>query len=77
MYRGREEMRWSTSLVHGCLLDGDCLLGRDRAAAFLRIGRCLVRTSCIAAAAAGLCLQAFSGSLNHCVLVGLAQVAAK
>lgn len=52
--------------MHGCLLDGDCLLRRSRAAAFLRIGRCLVRMSCVVAAAAGLCLQAFSGSLDHC-----------
>jgi hypothetical protein len=52
--------------VHGCLLDVRSLFRCDRAAAFLRIGSCLVRTSCIAAA--GLALQAFSRSLDHGVV---------
>lgn len=52
--------------MHGCLLDVRSLFRCDRAAAFLRIGSCLVRTSCIAAA--GLALQAFSRSLDHGVV---------
>lgn len=57
--------------MHGCLLDVRSLFRCDRAAAFLRIGGGLVRMSCIAAA--GLAFQAFSGSLDHCALVGLSQ----
>ena len=48
--------------MHGYLLDGSSLFRCDRAAAFLRVGGCLVRTSCIFV---GLTLQAFGGSLNH------------
>ncbi len=59
-------MRW-TSLVHGCLFDGSCLLRCDRTAAFLRVGGCLVRTSSIAV---GLGLQTLGGSLDHCVSQG-------
>ena len=54
-----------TNLVHGCLFDGRGLLGGDRAAAFLRIGGCLVCTSRIVGS---LCLQALSGTLDHCIL---------
>ena len=69
VYRGTGGNEVKTCLVHGCLLDVRSLFRCDRAAPFLRIGGCLVRTSCIAAA--GLALQAFSGSLDHCVLVCL------
>lgn len=53
-----------TDLVHGCLLDGSCLLRCGHAATFLRVGGCLVRTSCIVV---GLTLPGFLGSLDHCV----------
>jgi hypothetical protein len=52
--------------VHGGLLDGSNLLRCDRAAAFLRVGGCLVRTSCIVV---GLTWPAFGGSLDHCMQV--------
>jgi hypothetical protein len=52
--------------VHGCLLDGSSLFRCDRAAAFLRVGGCLVRTSCIVV---GLTWPAFGGSLDHCMQV--------
>jgi hypothetical protein len=48
--------------VHGCLLDGSSIFRCDRAAAFLRVGGCLVRTSCIVV---GLTWPAFGGSLDH------------
>ena len=51
--------------MHGCLLDGSSLLRCDRTTAFLRVGSCLVRTSCIAV---GLTLQTFGGSLDHCMV---------
>ena len=52
-----------TSLVHGCLFDGRCLLRCDRTATFLRVGSCLVRTSC---AVVGFTLPTFDGgSLYH------------
>jgi hypothetical protein len=53
--------------VHGCLLDGICLLRCDCAATFLRVGGCLVRTSCIVV---GLTLQALGRSLDHRVWAG-------
>ena len=63
--RGKMRMRW-TNLVHGCLLDGSSLLRCDRATAFLRVGGCLVRTSCIVV---GFTWPAFGGSLDHCMQV--------
>lgn len=51
--------------MHGCLLDGSCLLRRGRAATFLRVGGCLVRTSCIVV---GLALPGFRGSLDHSIV---------
>lgn len=53
-----------TSLVHGCLLDGSSLFRCDRATAFLRVGGCLVCTSCIVVVV-GLTWPAFCGSLDH------------
>lgn len=61
---GKNEEDGGTSLVHGCLLDGSRLFRCDRTAAFLRVGGCLVRTSCVVV---GLTWPAFGGSLDHCM----------
>ena len=62
---GKELGKPGTNLVHGCLFDGSGLLGGGRATAFLRIGSCLVCTSRVVGSS--LCLQALSGTLDHCI----------